>query len=399
MAGFIETDHLSTREGTLVRNVMRLVAWCLLLLLVACRAEPPDEKKHNEVTQVQGAMVRVNPKAELEIGSQSVQSRQLSTELAVQGRLEYSPDRYVKISSPLNGVVRSVHGKLGNGVSRDESLLTIESPEIITTYAQLTESEADRNLAIRSRDMVRDLYQAKALPKKDLDHAEAEAKRTEADYQRIRERLLVLKVAESELNRPAADRKITGRFELKAPFDGVIVEKNVSVGQLIDLAESLYTVANTDLLQAVGDIYERDLRMVRVGMPVTVTVDFVPNQRFSGVIRYIGDVVDPTSRTVKIRCDVTNRNHQLKADMFARISVEIGSHGHVVAVPLKAVIRLAEKSYVFVQHSREVFERREVQLGSTFGELVEVLEGLESGDQIAVEGSLLLEGALEKQLT
>jgi cobalt-zinc-cadmium efflux system membrane fusion protein len=247
--------------------------------------------------------------------------------------------------------------------------------------------------------MVRDLYQAKALPKKDLDHAEAEAKRTEADYQRIRERLLVLKVAESELDRPAAVRKITGRFELKAPFDGVIVEKNVSVGQLIDLAESLYTVANTDVLQAVGDIYERDLRMVRVGMPVTVTVDFVPNQRFNGVIRYIGDVVDPTSRTVKIRCDVTNVNHQLKADMFARISVEIGSHGHVVAVPLKAIIRLAEKSYVFVQHSREVFERREVQLGLTFGDFVEVLEGLENGDQIAVEGPLLLEGALEKQLT
>jgi multidrug efflux pump subunit AcrA (membrane-fusion protein) len=85
--------------------------------------------------------------------------------------------------------------------------------------------------------------------------------------------------------------------------------------------------------------------------------------------------------------------------MFARISVQIGSHGRVVAVPLKAVIRLAEKSYVFVQQSREVFERREVQLGLTFGEFVEVLEGLEHGDQIAVEGSLLLEGALEKQLT
>jgi cobalt-zinc-cadmium efflux system membrane fusion protein len=132
---------------------------------------------------------------------------------------------------------------------------------------------------------------------------------------------------------------------------------------------------------------------------VTVTVDFVPNQRFNGVIRYIGDVVDPTSRTVKIRCDVTNVDHQLKADMFARISVEIGSHGHVVAVPVKAIIRLAEKSYVFVQHSPEVFERREVQLGLTFGDFVEVLEGLQNGDQIAVEGPLLLEGALEKQLT
>lgn len=365
-------------------------------LVVACDNPTAHENPALQVNQGSTSIVRINPKAQLEIQSQLVQGRQLTSELTVQGRLQYGPDRFVKISSPLSGVVRSVHGKLGTAVQRDQSLLTIESPEIITTYAQLTESEADRGFAIRSRDMIRDLYHAKALPKKDLDHAEAEVKRTEADYKRLRERLLVLKVSESELDRPAERRHITGGFELKAPFDGVIVEKNVSVGQLVDSNEALYTVANLDVLQAVGDIYETDLRLVTVGMPAMVTVDYALSERFDGTIRHIGDIVDANSRTVKIRCDVNNAAHKLKAEGFARIHLPVASQRLTVAVPASAVIRQADKAFVFVRHSMEEFERRQVILGPVFGDFIEVVDGLENGQHVAVVGSLLLEGALEK---
>src|SRR5204862_8322175 len=121
------------------------------------------------------------------------------------------PDRYVKISSPLGGVVRDVHGKLGRPVEQDEPLLTIESPDIITAYAQLTRAEADRDLARRSHAVAADLYRVKALPKKDLEQAENDLKRMEAEYQRTRERLLTLKVPASELDQPPTKRKITGR--------------------------------------------------------------------------------------------------------------------------------------------------------------------------------------------
>ncbi|HKR78155.1 MAG TPA: efflux RND transporter periplasmic adaptor subunit, partial [Nitrospira sp.] len=140
-------------------------------------------------------------------------------------------------------------------------------------------------------------------------------------------------------------------------------------------------------------------RIVKVGLPVTVTVESSPAEPFEGIIRYIGDVVDPNSRTVKIRCDVDNPTHQVKAEEFARITVKFTSPESVIAVPLKAVIRLADKAFVFVSRSNGEFERRNVVLGPSFGDFIEIREGLKSGDHIAVKGTLLLEGALEKQVT
>ncbi|HKT35926.1 MAG TPA: efflux RND transporter periplasmic adaptor subunit [Nitrospira sp.] len=376
-----------------------ILRWLLPVLLISCGEQAAHEPAVSKPVDTAQSLVRVDPKAQLEIDSQSVQLRQPTTELAVQGRIQYDPDRYVKISSALSGIVKTVHGKLGKPAKRDESLLTIESPDIITTYAQLTEAESDRNLALRQLSMARDLYNVKALPKKDFNQAEFDAKRTQADYERIRERLLALMVPAEELDQPPEKRRITGRFEVKSPLDGIIVEKHVSVGQLIASNEMLYTVANLDVLQAVGDIYERDLRMVKTGLPVTVTVESVPAQRFNGIIRHIGDVVDPTSRTVKIRCDVGNETHLLKADEFARITIEFASPESIIAVPVKAVIRLADKSFVFVDRSQGEFERREVVLGSSFGDFIEVRDGLKNGEHIAVKGTLLLEGALEKQVT
>ena len=376
-----------------------IVRWLLPVLLISCGQQAAHEPAASKPVEAVQSLVRIDPKAHLEIDSQAVQSRQLTTELAVQGRIQYHPDRYVKISSPLSGVVITVHGKLGQPAQRDESLLTIESPDIIATYAQLTEAEADRHLALRQLAMASDLYKVKALPKKDLDQADVEAKRTQAEYERLRERLLALMVPAKELDQAPEQRRITGRFEVKSPLDGVIVEKHVSVGQLIASNEMLYTVANLDVLQAVGDIYERDLRMVAVGLPVTVTVESAPDHPFNGVVRYIGDIVDPASRTVKIRCEVTNETQRLKADEFARISVKFASPASVIAVPLKAVIRLADKSFVFVDRSQGEFERREVVLGSVFGDFIEVRDGLKNGEYVAVKGTLLLEGALEKQVT
>jgi RND family efflux transporter MFP subunit len=221
----------------------------------------------------------------------------------------------------------------------------------------------------------------------------------EAEYQRSRKSLLALKVPASELDQPPAKRKITSRLDLKSTLDGVVVDKKVSVGQLVDANETLYTVANLDVLEAIGDIYERDLRHIRPGLLVSIVVDSLPDSKFSGVLRHVGDVVDPTSRTIKIRCDVNNQDHQLKVDVFARIMVELTDQEEVLSVPRKAVIQLADQSFVYVRRAPDEYERREVLLGTISGDFVEIRSGLKSGEQVAVTGTLLLEGARQKQLT
>ena len=186
-----------------------------------------------------------------------------------------------------------------------------------------------------------------------------------AEYQRTRRRLLALPVPKAELDKPHDQRRITARFDLKAPFNGVVVEKNVSVGQLVVTTDILYTVADLDVLQAVGDIYERDLPLVKPGLSAWVTTEAFHQPRFPATVALVGDVVDPKTRTIKIRCDVKNLNHQLKADMFARIALEVGVHNTVLPVPRGAVIKLGIQPFVFVQRGPDEYERRQVVTGVT----------------------------------
>jgi cobalt-zinc-cadmium efflux system membrane fusion protein len=323
----------------------------------------------------------------------------LGEELIVQGRIQYSLDGFVKISSPLRGLVRAVRVKLGDNVAAGEPILAVESPDIGTAYADFAAAESELHLARRNFELALDLYRVKALPKKDFDLAQTDLRKNKAEYDRARERLLTLKISEKELDKPRDQRRITAQFDVKSPLNGVIVEKLVTVGQLIDTADILYTVADMDVLQAVGEVYERDIRLLSPGITASVKVESFPQDLFPAVITYVGDVVDPTTRTIKIRCDVTNLDRKLKADMFARIHLQVGAQNMGVALPREAVIRMDGDAFVFVQSNQEEYERRQVVTGSLMGDLLEIRDGVKTGEAVVVKGGLLLQSALEKQAT
>src|SRR5437899_10796736 len=158
------------------------------------------------------------------------------------------------------------------------------------------------------------------MSKKDLVQAENDFLKAQAEFRRTRERLLGLRVPAEELDKPRAERLITSRFDLKSPLTGTVVERNVTVGQMVgaDPTQMLYTIADLNVLQVVAEVYERDLNSVSKGAPVTVTVEAYPDETFPGTIAYVGDVVDPTARTFKVRCNGTNRYLNLQPEICAR---------------------------------------------------------------------------------
>lgn len=377
-----------------------LLIRCALSFLVAgcgragdTEALPPHNSSSNHSLNV----IHVSREAETELVVEPVQNRPVTQEIIVQGRVQYGLDGFVKLSSPLPGVVKTVRARLGEHVHADQPLITIQSADIGTAYSDFTKAEADWQLAQRSFQLASDLYQVKAIPQKEYEQAENDFLKTQAEYLRARGRLLVLKISENELNKPADQRNLTARFDVKAPLDGVIVEKTVTVGQLIEAGTTVYTIANPDLLQAVGEIYERDLRLVKPGMAASVRVESFPTAIFPATIAYIGDIVHPETRTIKIRCDVTNLNHKLKADMFVRIHIDVSEQTEALALPQSALIRMGDKTFIFVQHNPEEYERREVVVGPVVGEQIEIRGGTRSGERVVVKGGLLLQGALEKQ--
>ena len=277
-------------------------------------------------------------------------------------------------------------------------LLSIESADISAAYSDFVKAESDLNLAKRNYELAKDLYETKALSKKDLVQAENDYLKAQAEFKRARGRLLALRVPASELDKPRAERLITSRFDLKSPLTGTVVERNVTVGQTVgaDPTQMLYTIADLNVLQVVAEVYERDLSSVSKEAPVTVTVEAYPDETFPGTIAYVGDVVDPTTRTIKVRCNVTNRDLKLKPEMFARVQLKVGSGTPALAVPKEAVIEVAGQAFVFVQSSDGRYVRRPVVTGTISGDTIQIREGLQAGERVVVKGALLLKGEQEK---
>ncbi len=195
--------------------------------------------------------------------------------LSLPGRVQYSEDRFARISSPLIGRVTEVRARLGDHVTAGQVLLSIESADIGAAYSDYVKAESDLQLATRNYELAKDLFEGKAMSKKDLVQAENDFFKAQAESRRARERLLALKVPAAELDKPRSEQKITSRFDFKAPTDGTVVERNVTVGQLVgaDPTQMLYTIADLAVLQGVAEVYERDLSRLTKGKAVSVPVE------------------------------------------------------------------------------------------------------------------------------
>lgn len=339
-----------------------------------------------------------SPEGRPQIVVEAAQLKPIAGELSLPGRVQYSEDRFARISSPLVGRVTDVRVKLGEKVVAGQILLGIDSADIGAAYSDYVKAQSDLQLATRNFELARDLYESKALSRKDLVQAENDFFKAQAEDRRARERLLALRVPAAELDKPRAEQRITSRFELKSPLEGTVVERSVTVGQLVgaDPAQMLYTIADLNVLQVVAEVYERDLSRVARGIPVMVTVEAYPGETFSGMIAYVGDVVDPNTRTIKVRCSVMNRSLRLKPEMFARVSLKLGSGSPVLVLPKEAVLEVGGREFVFVQAADGRYVRRPVVTGVTSGDTVQIREGVEAGEWVVVKGALLLKGEQEK---
>jgi multidrug efflux pump subunit AcrA (membrane-fusion protein) len=161
----------------------------------------------------------------------------------------------------------------------------------------------------------------------------------------------------------------------------------------------LFTVGSLDPLWVLGDVYEMDLPQVKTGQEVTVRVPALPDRVFRGRVEWVSDVLDPVTRTAKVRCAIANPGELLRPEMAPVLSVTLPGHHHL-AVPRQAVLRLGDDIVVFVAAGRapdglQVFKRRRVVVGDDRASgLVPILEGLVPGEAIAVKNAIFLVGLL-----
>ena len=378
------------RRRPFVRSISILSLACLVLSACGRGEQPAVSNAATTPPQMIGSAAESHPRVEtalVELGSGA-------HDLTLIGKVAYAEDRYSRISSPLQGRVLEVRAHLGDRVQAGSVLLVLDSQDIAQAYSEYVKEDSDLQYATRARELAKDLYENKALALKDLKQAENELIKARAEFRRAKERLLSLRVPAQELDKPLEQQKITSRFEMKSPLAGIVVERNVTPGQSIggDSGQVVFTVADLDMLQVVADVYERDLALVKEGQSAKVTVEAYQDVNFPATVTTIGDVVDPTSRTIKLHALVNNKDHRLKPEMFARLHIQVGESALLLTIPREAVLDEDGKQFVYVVEGIDQYVKREVKVSTISPDQVRVLEGLASGERIVTKGAVLIKG-------
>ena len=344
---------------------------------------PPEEvEKRPSVSDE----IAIDPKMLTSIKVEAIGERAASGTLTVAGKVQFDEDRLARVLAPLSGQVVDLRVKVGDSVRKGQVICALSSRDAAIAAGEHIESRKDLELAEKTAAMTQDLFEHEAASKMALQQAQNDLAKARARVARTEEALRVLGlVAQDDVAR------FNGRVPILSPIDAVVIERRVTDGQFAPAdGTPLMTVANLEEVWVIGDLFERDLRLVARGQRATVTTDAYPAQRFEGRVNYISEAIDPASRSAKVRISVPNPGGRLKPEMYAAVTLAVASEQRALEVPADAVFMENGHSFVFVESSRGHFTRRAVEVAPGEASHRTVLTGLRVGDRIVVDGALLL---------
>jgi cobalt-zinc-cadmium efflux system membrane fusion protein len=311
------------------------------------------------------------------------------------GRLAWDEDRTARVFPPIGGRVRKLLADLAQRVERGAPLAAIESSDFGQAQADAHRAATDLAVAERTLERVRDLYEHSAAPRKDLEAAQADRDRAKVESERTAARLALLGGAGSAGGAGGA-RGVDQHFVLRSPIAGVVVDRAINPGLEVrtDGQAPLFVISDPSRLWVYLDVVEQDLASVRSGLPFTLRCNAYPQRSFGGRVEVVGDTLDPATRTVKARGSVDNPNRLLKAEMYVEVEVADPARRPALEVPSAAVVAEGKQRYVFVEEGRGRFARRAVTADGERGGKTVIQAGLEAGQRVVVDGSLLLESLL-----
>lgn len=353
--------------------------------------------------------------------------KQISVEPAVErvvdvqnettGKVAFNEDRQTPVFTPYSGRVVEVLANRGDVVKQGQPLLVVESPELVATENDLSAARSDQDktrialdTAQKTADRMRSLLEKEAVAAKDLQQAEADLARVKEEMRRADAAVEVVKSRLALFGKDAKEiaqiekqpiSNLDRRIYIRAPINGTIVDRQVGPGQYIkaDTPNPLFLLSDLSALWVIADVYESFLPNIRVGTPVNISVAALADHEFPARVSFINPTVDPATRTVHVRCVVSNSKGLLKPEMFAKIKIGTATRQAFPAVPLSAVISHNNGSAVLVEETRGHFRRREIKSARDEQGFTLVESGLKTGERVVTHGVLLLNGGVGKTAT
>jgi Cu(I)/Ag(I) efflux system membrane fusion protein len=301
----------------------------------------------------------------------------LNKEINAVGIVQFDQSRQAKVTAWIAGRIDKLHvNKVGDIVAKDKPVAEVYSPDLVATQQEYL-------LAVKSREQLKNSPIA------------AISQNGEGLVQSAKQRLMLFGVKESQIAELEKAGKPNIRLPIYTPLSGVVIEKMMQQGQYVNTGEVLFNIADLSTVWVEVEVYENEFPNIHIGQRVDIRSQSFPGRPFSGKIAYIYPFLDPKTRTVKARVEMPNPGMKLKPDMFvnAIIKVPLGS---AIVVPVTAVIDTGKRQVVWVEGSPGMFEPRDVQVGQTSNDKIQILSGLKAGDKVAVSGGYLIDS--ESQL-
>ena len=355
-------------------------------------------ERHDEDEQDFSEGIALTPEEAGRLGLQtaSVEPHMIEETVTVNGIIRPIPDLVASVSSRVAGEVTGVTGNVGDAVQEGQALAELRSTALESLQTELeTELLQARNrLQLATADLARLTYLVERGigARRVLLQKEVEVSSINVEIAGIENRLRIIGL-EPELSDAAPDGGEGGAklasprlLTLRAPRAGVIMHRDVTLGETVDPAKVLFRIADMRRVYAEGEAFEIDAATLRTGLPVRVQVPAYPGRTFDGEIAGINYEVESADKTVPFRVEIANEPpHPLKSNMTAILTVTVGSRGRTLAVPHAAVISDGAESAVFVQDDG-AFHKRMVLLGIRDDRYAEVKNGLEAGEQVVTTG-------------
>jgi cobalt-zinc-cadmium efflux system membrane fusion protein len=299
----------------------------------------------------------------------------------------WNEDRTVRVFPPFAGRVTSIAVRPGDRVKAGQALAVLAAPELGMAQAEARKAEQDHALAQKNFARVQELFTAGVAPAKDLHAAQADVARTKAE----RERTL------AKLRLYGKTDNVDQTLSLNSSIAGVVVERNLNPGQEVrpdsQGDKALFVVSDPARLWFLLDVAEKDVGLVKPGTDLSLSTTSLGDDRVRGRISHVADVVDPQTRSVKVRGTVEANDERLKAEMYIVAELRVPAPGGYL-VPARAVYLRGEQHYVFIDEGNGRYARRAVRPGPLTDGYQVVLQGLAATDKVVVDGSLLLERLL-----
>ena len=377
----------------------------LTLIVSGCDGTPNDvaANKSNEVESPSG-LVTLPEEESSRVGLvvQPVTRSEFRTHRDFPGIVQPNQRNVIEITTLVRGRVVEVYADLGQQVKANATLAILYSSELGLSQSAYLKARAKLNVAEQSYSRAKFLLEEKVIGEAEAQRRQAELLSIQAEANEARDRLKLLGMNSEEFRRLEESREIRSVVQIVAPFEGRVIERKLTRGEVVETTENLFVIADLSEVWVLANIPEKDIPFVHTlqtsgGTHADVHLNAYPDETFKGRITYVGDVLDPSTRTMQLRLELPNTDGRLKPEMFASVRLYSNSQDARLAVPEAALQRDQGRTFVFVQQNANEYEVREVEVGESNGTLTSIIAGLHEGEPVVTHGAFVLKSELLKK--